>query len=298
MLAAGALGQPDVLVAHLLSRGADASARTPEGQSARDRAIAHMTSLAAELEGLQQASDDLPRSAIAIAESRLALRRAHAAADTLSRTLGLERPLPALVPPTLPEPLWLGYRLQKRKPIAMYRVFYGDSLAQFDESCAFGHTGWISDANAAGCHPSEAAAKEHSFDEEEVANAELYAYRAIPLLFGDSGVPQPLEPAQLLGAGASLPAAPDLEQYLRLGYDVTECSSEMNGDWLGCSPLSPGCNGMALGLGSLVNRACLIDDVGLAYDVATCFGIEKPEPGPYVIVEIWRHVAGDTEHAT
>ena len=50
----------------------------------------------------------------------------------------------------------------------------------------------------------------------------------------------------------------------------------------GCSPLS--CNGMAESIP--VNDSCLIDDMETALAAARRFGVEQPEPGPYVIVEV------------
>jgi hypothetical protein len=50
----------------------------------------------------------------------------------------------------------------------------------------------------------------------------------------------------------------------------------------GCSPLS--CNGMAESLP--VNDFCLIDDLETALAAARRFGIEQPEPGPYLVIEV------------
>ena len=50
----------------------------------------------------------------------------------------------------------------------------------------------------------------------------------------------------------------------------------------GCSPLS--CNGMAESVA--VNDFCLVDDIKTALAAARRFGIQQPEPGPYVIVEV------------
>ncbi len=46
-------------------------------------------------------------------------------------------------------------------------------------------------------------------------------------------------------------------------------------------------------MGSLINRYCLVDDVGAAYEMAILFGVQQPEPGPYVIVEVWRRATGE-----
>src|SRR5437764_659991 len=49
---------------------------------------------------------------------------------------------------------------------------------------------------------------------------------------------------------------------------------------------------MAVGMGTLANRYCLVDDVGAVYDTAILFGVQQPEPGPYVIVQVWPHATG------
>ncbi len=83
------------------------------------------------------------------------------------------------------------------------------------------------------------------------------------------------------GELADLPPEPDLTGYACLGYDVVE-----HGDYLGygCSPLS--CNGMAAAYPA--NRYCLLDSLAAAYHVARTFGVEGPEPGPYIIVDVRR----------
>ena len=68
----------------------------------------------------------------------------------------------------------------------------------------------------------------------------------------------------------------------RLGYDVVERDAATGMLGFGCSPLS--CNGMAESIP--VNEFCLIDDLETALAAARRFGMEQPEPGPFVIVEV------------
>jgi hypothetical protein len=38
-----------------------------------------------------------------------------------------------------------------------------------------------------------------------------------------------------------------------------------------------------------------VDDPVTAYDFAIMFGISKPEPGPYIIVEVWQTMVDETD---
>ena len=77
-------------------------------------------------------------------------------------------------------------------------------------------------------------------------------------------------------AAAELPLS-----FRRLGYDV------VNRDYASsfeCSPLS--CNTMAAEV--MVNEFCLFEDYDAALAFAERCGREQPEPGEYVVVEVWR----------
>jgi hypothetical protein len=135
--------------------------------------------------------------------------------------------------------------------------------------------------NQAACFPTVESVPEWFRDTGDTRPEEVYAYRAFPLLFDTSGGASPLTAEGLLGPHAPPPEVPDLSRFTRLGYDVTEFGA-------GCSPLSPFCNGMYVEVSTLVNRYCLVDDLAAAHDLAVLFGVRQPEPGPYVIVEVWR----------
>jgi hypothetical protein len=127
----------------------------------------------------------------------------------------------------------------------------------------------------------------------------LYAYRAIPCAFTITGTPSYLHPSQLFAADyAKVVPEPDLSAYRRLGYDVVEFLPSLLLDfgghrreensrlWSGArySPLS--CNGLAGNY--LVNQFCLFEDVEAAYRAGHDFGVEQPEPGSYLLVEVLR----------
>lgn len=109
----------------------------------------------------------------------------------------------------------------------------------------------------------------------------LFAYRILPLLFDTSGIEKAVMIDQLFPADMpELPAA--APEYGRLGYDIVERDVSTGMLGFGCSPLS--CNGMAESIP--VNAFCLFDDLETALAAARRFGVEQPEPGPYVIVEV------------
>lgn len=131
---------------------------------------------------------------------------------------------------------------------------------------------WNSEAEAWACVPDES---------RETFN--LFAYQVLPLLFGTSGIEAPITIDQLFPS--DMPALPSDAAPLHfhtLGYDIVERNAAMGILGFGCSPLS--CNGMAESIP--VNDYCLVDDLESALAAARRFGVEQPEPGPYVVVEV------------
>lgn len=108
---------------------------------------------------------------------------------------------------------------------------------------------------------------------------DIYAYRSFALWFSKDGAHRGLHPAMVQCVDSS---APNLDDYDPLGYDVLQVQSEPC-VW-GCSPLS--CNGMARE--AAVNRFCLLDRLDEAVEVGYEFGLQPPEPGEYVLVEVLR----------
>jgi hypothetical protein len=275
LLAAGVEQSAHALARLLLERGADVNARTPDGRTARDIAAARVVELDAR-------PDQAPGDPGQAASRRLQRRSACVTLSVFDAAMGFRTPPPDPAP-ALPEPVWLGYRRRRRSEMP----YWADRLEtqHIRGASNYGHVCWTDEANAAACYASEEAVP-GCFEED----GEIHVYRAIPLLFGTSGVPSPIDPADLIGAELPPPREPDLRGYTRLGYDVTECNLP-NWLWPGCSPLSPWCNGMAANVSALVNGECLVDDQGTAHDLAVQFGISQPEPGPYLVVEVWRRKA-------
>jgi hypothetical protein len=117
--------------------------------------------------------------------------------------------------------------------------------------------------------------------DESKPELKLFAYRVLPVLFDTSGIEKAVTIDQLFPADMpELPSA--TPPYQRLGYDIVERDAATGILGFGCSPLS--CNGMAESIP--VNEFCLIDDMETALVAARRFGVEQPEPGPYVIVEV------------
>ena len=105
----------------------------------------------------------------------------------------------------------------------------------------------------------------------------------VPLLFDKSGIEMPVTVDDLFSKESpDLPPEPASHHFHRIGYDVVERNATTGILGFGCSPLS--CNGMAESIP--VNDFCLIDDLESAMVVARRFGIEQPEPGPYVVIEV------------
>ncbi len=108
---------------------------------------------------------------------------------------------------------------------------------------------------------------------------DLYAYLMFPAQFAD-GQQQPFEIPPLH-------VTPLPSSFERLGLDVVSRSC---GSSFECSPLF--CNQMAEHVA--VSRHCLVDDVGVAFQLAEEFEAGGCEPGPYYVVEVWRQTH---EHA-
>lgn len=190
-----------------------------------------------------------------------------------------------------PAPIFLGFCLKRFVPASAgwSEMWAADWTRAVHEVCSASECiaerppAWVErwDFNRASCWNTEAAALA-CVPAAERDTYRLYAYRAIPLVFDSSGRPTELPPAELFTPNLpALPPEPGLPGYVRLGYDVVEYAGYLN---YGCSPLS--CNGM--GAQHAVNQYCLLDAVDAAYDAAVAFGVDEPEPGPYIIFEVLR----------
>lgn len=107
---------------------------------------------------------------------------------------------------------------------------------------------------------------------------DLFAYAIPEFIYQDGQMVQ-----EEIGCVDPDEIADNCTDFVHLGYDVVE---NRNNSFF-CSPLS--CNGQAgLHLDKL-NQYCLIEHESDALDLATLFSIEKPEPGPYTVVQVWRY---------
>jgi len=172
----------------------------------------------------------------------------------------------------LPDFVFLGYCAKRSfKDIASVSDCLSKRSDKWVERWDFNRaTCWNTESDAWACVP-----------DESKSEFKLFAYRILPLLFDTSGIEKPVTVDQLFQA--DMPALPSATPpYQRLGYDVVERDVATGMLGFGCSPLS--CNGMAESIP--VNEFCLIDDLETASAAARRFGIEQPEPGPFVIVEV------------
>lgn len=139
---------------------------------------------------------------------------------------------------------------------------------------------------------------------------------------GEDGVTAAPIPDELLGTDpqlADLPARRGVRPppgFEPIGFDAVEgyvrdaAAARASGSRVpnqfrfDCSPLL--CNGMAQALerggvpgcaGLRVNRWCLIDRLADAQRLAAAFAAGGAEPGPYVVVEVWRQAAAGSAGA-
>lgn len=130
------------------------------------------------------------------------------------------------------------------------------------------------------------------------AEAEVHATLLAPLLFEGKKV-RPFRVAFTSGGGDAWSAEPVPATAEVLGWDVVSIDSPqspwaepgvLGGLDIGCAPLS--CN--MLGTDFPVNRWCLLERWQDAEAAARRFAHERPEPGPFVIVQVARVPRADT----
>ncbi len=190
------------------------------------------------------------------------------------------------------QPVFLGFTIKQITPPP--RPWCDDWPALVAEICSVSDCAasrvddWMAafDHNRGWCWDTETTALSHVPAGEELQYA-LYAYRAIPRVFGlaEEPVEETLD-GLLWAEWPPLPPEPSLSAYERLGYDVVGHDRSYGIAGWQCSPLS--CCGLATEYP--VNRYCLLDDLDVALAAARRFGIEEPEPGPYVVVEVLRRL--------
>jgi hypothetical protein len=146
------------------------------------------------------------------------------------------------------------------------------------------------DRNPMWLYANEGAAHASIQPPERAVDFDIFAYKLLPVAFGDEGEQLDLDPdgEQAAFDAASSAVEPLPPNYERLGFDCPGKTTDWPYSGFDCSPLS--CNSMAEEIE--VNRYCLIEDKRLALEVASHFGIEQPEPGNYYVVEVWRKRRG------
>lgn len=107
-----------------------------------------------------------------------------------------------------------------------------------------------------------------------------YGLRTLPVQF-DAGRELPLDVSKVR-------PEPMPQGFLRLGFDL--CSRTVR-TTLDSSPLS--CNSMAATCPT--NRYCLVGSFADALLLAEQFGRQEPEPGPYLLLEVWADRMPDGE---
>jgi hypothetical protein len=187
----------------------------------------------------------------------------------------------------LPDLVFLGFCAKR----SLTAPFAGRAreIASVSECLSKRASGWVKqwDFNRATCWNTEAQAWSLVPDESK-SEFRIFAYRALPLLFGKTGIATPVSLDELFPKEQpDLPPEPARCTYSRIGYDIVERNPAMGFLGFGCSPLS--CNGMAENLP--VNDFCLINDLETALAAAGRFGIEQPEPGPYLVIEVLTQTA-------
>jgi len=189
----------------------------------------------------------------------------------------------------LPPAVFLGYCAKRYGPLPKDHDWGVAAEVCSASGCIAGHPpGWFDDPfeppvlNRAGCTNTASAARERVPEPERPAYR-IFAYRAMPAVFDKADL-TPVTTKALFEEYnylAELPEESDLSGFDRLGFDIVQYSNAIN--W-GCSPLS--CNYRYQH--HAVNRYCLIDTVEGAVQAARSFALTEPEPGPYIVVEVFR----------
>jgi hypothetical protein len=148
-----------------------------------------------------------------------------------------------------------------------------DEVCSVSECISEGPEGWIDAWKHNACWVYDTPELAASVVPEGEEGFEVYAYRQVPVCVADGEVRD--EPP------AEVDAAPLTDEFEWLGYDaVSRSISPM----FECSPLS--CCGAAESMP--VNRHCLFETLEQALAGAREFSSGPWEPGPYLVVEVYR----------
>lgn len=195
----------------------------------------------------------------------------------------------------LPPPIFLGFIAKKYHPVSPDEWGGAEEICSVSRCIAPFPDCWDDEPfepppfNRAYCLATADDARSRIFDWQR-AESRIYALRVFPAVFArESRAPLILSAEELYSELAdlpNLPTEPDLSGFDRLGFDATVLGMQNQWGW-SCSPLS--CNFMFEH--HPVNQYCLIDELSDAVAAAQDFAKSEPEPGPYVIVEVFREAA-------
>jgi hypothetical protein len=198
---------------------------------------------------------------------------------------------------SLPPPVFLGFIAKKIHPVKPEAWGGAEEVCSVSRCIAPYPDGWDDNPfdppefNRAYCLATADDARKR-IRNADVESSRIYAIQLIPAIFTNESPTPSIYPVEELfaqhGDLPELPAEPDWDAFERLGFDVTVFGPPDSPTWgWSCSPLS--CNGMHQA--HRVNRYCLIDEPEDAVKAAQSFAETEPEPGPYVIVEVFREAA-------
>lgn len=203
-----------------------------------------------------------------------------------------------------PKPEFIGYCAKplSARPAWLNRTTV-EAIASVSECMSHRPEGWVDrwNFNESGYYR-DAETALALYSDQSHAGVALLAYRLYPTFVDGWGDGEPrlreLAIQTLTGDSVVLPDPCERSDFEFLGFDVS-CGSAAcdNADgkqrmlpMFNCSPLS--CNHEAERM--TVNRWCLLDRYEDAMNVAHTFAREgEVEPGPYFIVEVWRHIRGE-----
>lgn len=195
------------------------------------------------------------------------------------------------------DPVLIGYcaKLVVERPeqLAAENIEEICSVSNCISSEPEGYSDYSAKRNAMWLFPTERAAAESVQPPEDREEFDIFAYKLVPVAFGDEGEQLDLDedgekPAFANACSTAEPLPADFEL---LGYDCPNKATDWPFSGFDCSPLS--CNYMANEIP--VNAFCLIDDLETALATASNFGKRQPEPGCYYVVEVWRKSRGDLD---
>jgi hypothetical protein len=191
----------------------------------------------------------------------------------------------------LPPAILIGYcakKVEKRHTLTHIKTQNVAEVCSISSCINSQPEGWFEyhpSRNTMWLYRNETDALDRIFAPENLDDFTLFAYKIIPIVFGDEGEQLAFdEEEKTTVSAASENVDPLTSNYDFLGYDCACNDTSWMYSGFQCSPLS--CNAMADEIET--NRHCLVDDLDRALTIASQFGREQPSPGPYYVIEVWR----------